>query len=161
MTKPKIDDRSKDRIVWLTKWIDERNKDANYSIEQFDKLTIALSSGGLIFSVGFVKDIIKLSSKSHTWILMISWYSFAASLLVVLFSQIVSYHAHSFELKLSEDEKWQLEETYSYDDSKPYIKIYQKKKKMYNSLTKKLNIISPVALILGILTFIIFINLNI
>lgn len=58
---------------------------------QFDRQIVYLSSGGLVFSVGFVKDIIGDTSEPiYKWLLIVVWISFAISLIVNLISYVSS-----------------------------------------------------------------------
>lgn len=65
------------------KIIHEYRKDA---VQQFNKHLVYLSSGGLVLSMGFIKDIVDLSKSSWNWIIVLSWCLFAIALLLNLFS---------------------------------------------------------------------------
>lgn len=148
-------------LAELTDWIEERKKSLDYSLEQFDKLIITLSSGSLIFSVGFVKDIVKITEHTETQCLKVSWCLFALSLISILISQITSYFTNNLEICLSIDEIKQIEKDKNYDDSKFYVKKKRFFIKFYNFLTILFNTISFLSLLLGIVIFIVFINQNI
>lgn len=160
MTKPKNKEINK-YIDDLSAWIDERKKDLNYSLEQFDKLIITLSSGSLALSIGFIKDIVKITKETDTFFLKLSWYLLAISLISVLISQLTSYFTNKTEINLTIDEIRQLEKHKSYDDSKMTIRFKRFFVKMSNLLTISFNAISFSGLIAGIISFIIFINKNI
>lgn len=139
-------------------WVQDRKKCLQYSIEQFDKLIIALSSGSLALSIGFVKDIVQITNETNTSLLKASWYAFALSLISVLLSQITSYKSNQLEIEISEDEIIQYKTVYEYDKSKGKIKKWLEE--FYNFLTITFNVISFVVLITGIILFIIFVNQN-
>jgi UDP-N-acetylmuramyl pentapeptide phosphotransferase/UDP-N-acetylglucosamine-1-phosphate transferase len=71
----------------------------NYSQQQFDKLIVYLSSGALILTIGFVKDIVKITPQTDTRTLIWSWVLLAASLITNLFSHRTSYYSIYFDLK--------------------------------------------------------------
>lgn len=160
MRKPQKKELDK-YVIELTNWIEERKKTLDYSLEQFDKLIITLSSGSLIFSVGFVKDIVKITEDTETQCLKVSWCLFALSLISVLISQITSYFTNNLEIRLSIDEIKQIEKDKNYDDSKFCLRKKRFLIKFYNFSTILFNIISFLSLLLGIVIFIIFINQNI
>jgi len=152
--KPELEKYVEDLKVW----VEDRKKSIQYSIEQFDKLIITLSSGSLALSIGFVKDIVNITSETNTFILKSSWYSLALSLISVLISQITSYKSHKIETDISEDEIYQYENFQKYDSAKQKVKKWLVS--FYNRLTISFNVISFLTLIIGIVLFIIFINQN-
>jgi len=58
------------------------------SERQFDRQIIYLSGGALVFSIGFVKDIIGNEEPVNKWMLILSWICFSVALLVNLFSYL-------------------------------------------------------------------------
>ena len=105
---------------------------------QFDKQIVYLSGGALVFSIGFVKDIIGVNKLPVCkWLLIASWVCFAVSLIVNLFSYLSSRKAIDKEL---------LEE--------------EKKSNLYNYLTKNLNWLSISGLLLGLILLIVFATIN-
>ena len=106
--------------------------------QQFDKQVIYISGGALVFSIGFVKDIIGIDKLPVCkWMLIVSWVCFASSLIINLFSYLSSRQAIDKEL-LGED----------------------KKSNFYNTLTKSLNWLSVFGLLLGLTLLIIFAAIN-
>jgi hypothetical protein len=106
--------------------------------QQFDKQIIYLSGGALVFSMGFVKDIIGANNVPICkYLLIISWICFASSLIVNLFSYLSSRQAIDKEL-IGEN----------------------KKSNLYNILTKILNWTSIGGLLIGLVLLIIFATLN-
>ena len=66
---------------------------------QFDKQIVYLSAGGLVFSVGFVKDIIGDNSEPvYKCLLIIVWVSFTLALILNLASYMSSRKAIDEEL---------------------------------------------------------------
>lgn len=110
----------------------------DYAQEQYDKLIVYLSSGGLVLSVGFVKDIVDLDTAEHKWLLITSWGGFILSLILILLSHKSAIKAMTLEL-----------------DEKPNESDRQDK------ITNKLNWGSFVFLIFAIVIFISFIITNI
>lgn len=105
---------------------------------QFDKQIIYLSGGALVFSIGFVKDIIGVGKLPVCkWLLIISWICFASSLIINLFSYLSSRQAIDKELLGDE-----------------------KKSNVYNLLTKILNWSSIFGLLFGLILLIIFASIN-
>lgn len=67
---------------------------------QFDRLIVYLSAGGLVFSVGFVKDIIgENSAPLYKWWLITVWISFSITLILNLVSYITSRKSIDYELE--------------------------------------------------------------
>ncbi|MBN2597592.1 MAG: hypothetical protein JXR82_12490 [Marinifilaceae bacterium] len=105
---------------------------------QFNKQLVFLSSGGLILSVGFVKDIVEIKSASSIWLLALAWTLFVISLLSNLFSYQSTMKAMDLEL----DDKCE-------DSDKQ------------DQTTKVIDYISIGSLITAITVFILFVALNI
>lgn len=105
---------------------------------QFDKQVIYLSGGALVFSMGFVKDLVGANKLPDcNWMLILSWICFATSLVVNLFSYLSSRQAIDKEL-IGEN----------------------KKSKVYDLITKFLNIISIGGLLAGLVLLILFTSIN-
>src|SRR5260221_14682741 len=73
---------------------------SNYSIKRFDILIITLSSGALLFSAGFIKDIIEASNKRNFLLIKIAWALFGSAIIFNLWSQITSYYANKLEIRI-------------------------------------------------------------
>ena len=113
-------------------------RDRDYSSDQFDKQLIYLSAGGLVLTVGFVKDMVDITNETNTTLLIISWSCFALSLIAMLLSHRTSVYTMDYEL-----------------DNE------QKKSDNWDSITKFFNFVSALSLIMGVILFIIFISKNI
>ncbi|MCD6367341.1 MAG: hypothetical protein J7L46_07370 [Bacteroidales bacterium] len=120
----------KDQKEWQKKIEEIRD----YAEEQFDKLIVYLNSGALVLSIGFIKDIVKITKATDLTILKTSWIFFTMSLLIILISHKTAIKSMNLELKEREKES----------DS-------------CDKCTKILNWISFGFLIIGITFFIIFI----
>lgn len=110
----------------------------DYSEDQFDKLMVYLSAGGIVLTIGFVKDIVDLNKAIFIACLFISWFCFPISLLMILLSQrtiVIAIDA------LSEQK---------------YDKV-----RRYDKITKFLNWSSMISLVIGILFFVIFACINV
>jgi hypothetical protein len=106
----------------------------DYAEEQFDKLIVYLSSGGLILTIGFVKDVIPIEESSCKYLLLLTWVAFAVSLFTMLFSHRSSLRSMDLELN-NEDGK----------------------SEFWNNVTKILNWVGMFVFIIGVVLFIIYI----
>jgi hypothetical protein len=121
-------------MIGLSNFMDLRGE----AERQFDRQIVYLSSGGLVFSVGFVKDIIGDNSEPvYKWLLLIVWISFAISLIINLISYVTSRMSIDHELFGREKESDKL-----------------------NSCTVWLNWISLIALLNGLLFLLLFASAN-
>ena len=118
--------------------LDELKMIRQYSEQTFDKQLVYIAGGGLILTLGFVKDVVDLSKSSSNWLLFLTWILLTLALTLNLFS-----HRSA---KTAVDH---------------YIKDNTTKGVFWNNVTDKLGIASAVSLFLGITSFIIFIILNI
>jgi len=109
----------------------------NYSEEQFDKLIIYLSSGGLVLTVGFVNDLIEIDQSNCISLLITTWISFTLSLIINLFSHRTSLRSTDLELK-EEDSK----------------------SEFWDEVTNFLNWTGLIFFIIGVLSFIIYFLIN-
>ncbi|MCB9164826.1 MAG: hypothetical protein H6592_10430 [Flavobacteriales bacterium] len=90
-------------IASLEKHIDNAKEAAKYSSDRFDILLISLSTGSLLFSIGFAKDMVKDISKADTSYLKTAWLLFTVSLVSNLISQVTSYYSHQIDIKVSKN----------------------------------------------------------
>lgn len=117
---------------------DKLYKIRSYSEQTFDKLLVYLAGGGLILTIGFVKEVVNLSSAKTIYFLFLTWISFTISLTFNLISHKTS--------------------TTSVDS---YLKNEYDKGDKWNKFTHYINFASIIVLFLGILLFIIFVINNI
>jgi len=152
----KVEVKNKRFIKNLEKHIDNTNQNLKYSLDRFDILIISLSSGGLIFSMGFVKDILSSDTEINYILLKISWILFGGSIISNLLSQVTGYFANSLEIKISKNIiRQERGKSFKGDQNK-----FEKNHRRYNSLTKYLNGSSLTFLIGAVILLIIFVSIN-
>ena len=117
------------------RWFETIRKIRDYAEEQYDRLIVYLNSGALIITVGFVKDIVKITSDTETNLLKTSWVFFTASLLFILVSHRTAIIAMDYELKEKE-----------------------KVSRRWDKVTRVFNWTSLLFLIVGIICFLIFVS---
>lgn len=145
----------------LESWLKERKKDLDYSLEQFDKLVIMLASGGLVLTIGFVRDIVEITENTNTFLLKGCWYLFAFALIINLLAQISSFLANKIEIGITSIEINELKTKGEFDENSKSIKSKRTWFNFSNSSVKIFNIVSFISIIIGISLFIIFVNQNI
>jgi len=106
-----------------------------YAGEQYDKLIVYLSSGALLLTVGFIKNVVDLSKINDLFLLYSSWICFSTSLIIILISHRTSLLSIDLEIK------------------------GKKTSDFWNAMTDILNWLSMIALIIGIVSFIIFVSM--
>lgn len=148
-------------ISELESWLAERKKDLHYSLEQFDKLIILLSSGGLVLTIGFVRDIVTITKDTNTFLLKGCWYLLAFALIINLLAQVSSFIANKIEIKITNIELNELKTTGEFDENSKSVKSKRSLFNISNSSIKVLNIVSFISMVLGLLLFVIFVNQNI
>jgi hypothetical protein len=150
------DKENKRFIKKLEIHIENTRSNLKYSLDRFDILIIALSSGGLVFSMGFIKDIISPEVETNFLLLKIAWILFGSSIISNLLSQVTGYFANKLEIRITKNIIRQERE-------KP-IKGNKEKdecnKKIVNYLTYFLNGTSLVLLIGAVILLIIFLSTN-
>lgn len=109
----------------------------DYAQEEFDKLIVYLSSGGLVLTVGFVKDLVDLDEACWKFLLILSWAGFIISLIMILLSHRSAIKASTLELIELHDES-------DNQDQK----------------TERLNFFSFIVLIAAVIVFVLFISIN-
>ena len=103
----------------------------------FNKLIVYLSSGALALTIGFVQEVVNLSTAICKIILIGSWSLFTISLLVILGSYLTTVKSMDLELDGERDKSNKLDKKTSF-----------------------LNYSAIFTLVLGIILFIIFISIN-
>ncbi len=130
MAKKKNESTVEDKYDDRTKLLLEMRSESE---RQFDRQIIYLSGGALVFSIGFVKDIIGKNEADYKWILIFSWICFSIALIVNLFSYLSTRSA------IDKD-----------------IIGKQTSSTFFNKLTIFLNWISILGLLIGLVFMIIF-----
>jgi len=152
-----MDDKENTRYIKNLELHKENTRsNLKYSLDRFDILIITLSSGGLIFSMGFVRDIITPDIEINFLLLKIAWIFFGASIISNLISQVTGYFANKLEIRITRNLIRQ-------ERNKPINenhKMVEKNKKSANNLTYLLNATSLALLIGAIILLIIFMSIN-
>lgn len=130
------------------------NENLKYSLDRFDILIISISSGGLVFSMGFVKDLIPKTPPVNFLLLKVSWILFGLAIVLNLFSQVTGYYANKFELKITKN----IIRIERKNEMIGNQAAYEQKKKIMNFFTNLFNGFSLILLISGIVLFVIFMN---
>ena len=140
----------------LESHIEKANSNLKYSIDRFDILIISISSGGLVLSMGFVKDLLSDKINIDFTLLKISWILFAFSIVFNLISQVTGYYANKYDIMVTKN-------IIRKEKEKPIIgnqdKLESQEKHMNNS-TMILNATSLISLILGIAIMVVFMSIN-
>ncbi len=121
----------------LKQWKNRIHQYRHDAAVQFNKQVVYLSSGGLILTLGFIKDIVDIKIATFNVLLVISWFLFSLALVTNLFSHKSTIKAMDYEL----DDK-----TKDSDDQ--------------DVKTIFLDNISVVSLIIAILLFITYVYIN-
>ena len=125
-------------------------------MDRLDILVITLSSGGLVYSTTFIKDIINKNPLINSSFIKIAWALFGFSIISNLFSQVTGYYANKFEIKITKNiirEKQKKE-------LKGNQMNYECIRKITDFLTHLLNGFSLIMLIIAIILLIFFVNTN-
>lgn len=147
----KYDDRKKELLT--------SRKDAE---AQFDKLVIYISAGAFVFSVGFVKDIVGDNHQPQLkLILVLSWCLFGLSLLTTLLSQLTFKAAIDNLLKkINLKEQIENKKKENSETNKELLIQFTHRKKVYDGISKGLNVSSLTCLFLGAILLMIFLIKN-
>ena len=73
------------------------------SSENFDKSVLTLSSGGLAFSLGFLKDFVPIDSAVQPWVLYASWIALTAATCSTIVSFLLSLQAQGVAQQNGDD----------------------------------------------------------
>lgn len=156
--KVKEKDKQNERYIQkLESHIEKTDANLKYSVDRFDILIISISSGGLVFSMGYVKDILTKNIHNDFALLKISWVFFGTSIILNLLSQVTSYYANKYEIAISKNIIRQ-------ERNKPVIGNQSKldcRQRIFNFLTNSFNFLSLLLLITAIIILIVFVNKSI
>lgn len=150
--------KNKRYIRNLEKHISTADSNVKYSLDRFDILIISISSGGLVFSMGFVKDILSEINNIDFTLLKLSWVGFSFSIIINLLSQVSSYFANSLDIVITRN-------IIKEERGKPIIwnkRNFEIKQNIYDFLTNSFNALSLLSLIASIclLVFFMFLTLK-
>lgn len=133
-------------------YLDYRNhllESRRQSYDQFDKAIFLLSGGGLTVSLTILKDIIPLNSAQFKFLLATTWIFFMLSMIFTLVSFISSQYAIDKQIKLTDD--------YFLNDNESALS----QQNIGLVTTKYLNYSSAASFILGVISLLLFVYLNI
>jgi hypothetical protein len=117
--------------------------------ERYDNAILTLSTGVLGLSLAFIKDIVSLDRSQYVLLLEISWWAFGASILSVLVSFVLSQLGIKRQLEYAGK--------YYLDGEDEYLR----KKNSPAFWTEIMNYASGVLFLVGIVTTIFFVSVNI
>lgn len=153
-----MESREYRHIRYLEK-LEKHKEDAKsamkYSSDRFDILIISLSSTSLILSISFIDRIINNASLD-VLCLKLSWIAFAFSIISNLLSQVTGYITNNHEVEISTN----LIRMERDKKMKGNLDKLCEMANILNDTTISLNILSLIALILGIISIINFLIIN-
>jgi hypothetical protein len=156
-----FEQKNKEYISALEKYADSLRANTFYSTQRIDLLIISVSGAGIYASIEFIKYINSITYltfplKSHyIMYFKITGLLFIASIATNFVSQLTSYFANNKNL---ESVIHEIQDSRSKsEDSKDLIKKRRISAERYNDLTKKINLISPILMILGLVLMVVFI----
>lgn len=120
-----------------------------YNSEKYDNAILTLSTGILAISLAFIKDIVPVDKAFCIILLIASWCLFGAAIVSTLVSFVLSQFAIKRQLEYAEK--------YYLDKEEEYIK----KENRLAIFTEYANYASGVFFIIGIITTIVFVSVNI
>jgi hypothetical protein len=127
----------------------ELNSSRQSNIDELDKAILTLSSGGLGFSLAFLKDIVPLAQTFFLPLLYCSWALFLAAIVFTVLS--FGTHRRALDLQLSiADEYFLVQNEKAYDSPNKWAK-----------LTSGLSVTSVATFILAIALTVLFVSVNI
>ena len=89
LAEPKILNTSEDRALYMKLRDDLLARELTNSVN-FDKSVLSLSSVGLGFSVGFIRDVVDVGAAVNLWLLHASWILFGLAIVMTLVSFLIS-----------------------------------------------------------------------
>jgi hypothetical protein len=117
--------------------------------ENFDKAILTLSTAALGFSVGFVKDVVRLSQADYLGVLKLSWLFFALAIVTTIVSYFAAQLATARGIEIARKYFLQGQSEAVDDENRPAV------------LVDRMNIASGLLFILGIVTTTWFIAVNV
>lgn len=141
----------------LEKHIELTKENTRYSSDRFDILIISLSTSALVFSIGFIKDIVIDFSSLDTSCLKTSWLLFVIALISNLISQVSGYFSNFYDIKVTASMIREERGNPKDDDEVRNDQMH----KCFNYITHFLNLASLMNFIIGVIILISFISNNI
>lgn len=100
LTRDAIQQKTDRTIEKLEKHVEKAEKAAEYSIVRFDLLIISLSTGALLLSINYTKEI---TAHAHVGYLKFSWLVFAVCIISNLLSQVTGYFANTKDISATKN----------------------------------------------------------
>ncbi|MFW5895457.1 MAG: hypothetical protein ACOCT9_01805 [archaeon] len=123
-------------------YLDKLYQTFSYSISKFDRNVLFISSGALGLSVTIIDSILNLDLAVYKFFLFFAWYLLAFTILLSLYSHMVSYQLTSKIIQVTGQDK------------------EEELRDKYNRRLSNINKLMLITLIMGIISFLLFINLN-
>ena len=98
--EPRIVGTPDDRALYMKQRDDLLARELTNSVN-FDKSVLSLSSVGLGFSVGFIRDVVGVNVAAGLWLLHASWVLFGLAIIMTLVSFLISQKAIQIQLELA------------------------------------------------------------
>jgi hypothetical protein len=136
-------------------YLEKVDRDLIHSIDTFDKLIVSMSSGGLVFSMGFVKDILPSDSTPNYLLLKLSWVFFSCAIISNMLSQLFAYKTNDLDYDLTENDIRKFKGKKQKIDVNKIESIY----KFYKYFIKKFNALSFAFFITAVVLLIIFMSI--
>lgn len=133
--------KEKNRKKIKTKYIEDLYQDHKYSIEKFDSQALFISSGALGLSLSFIENLVSLSTAKYQWIFILSIWLFVISISFGFIAHYKSSRIIMNQIRLVDEDRL--------DDIKP------------DKFTPVINRLLTGIIILGILTLVLFVSINI
>jgi len=141
-------DEKAQRLALLCKLREEIEKRQLSNTENYDKAVLSLATAFLGFSLAFLKDFVSFRDASLNFLLPLSWALFGLAIMATIASFFTSQEELSAQLCRAEDY---------------YLKCDEKAlecKIALENWTKWLNLGSAISFVLGVITTILFISIN-
>ncbi|MBI1356939.1 MAG: hypothetical protein GC160_21575 [Acidobacteria bacterium] len=118
------------------------------SFAEFDRALLSLSSGSLVLSLAFLKDVVPVSQVFWLPLLFVSWVLFLASIACILLSFVKSQQAYDAQLALAQKYYVEKDETAFNAENEP------------SAATDRLNKAAGILFVLALLTTLFFVGPN-
>ncbi|MBT2561579.1 hypothetical protein J7E50_12110 [Pedobacter sp. ISL-68] len=141
------------RIEMLEKHIEKAEKGAEYSIVRFDLLVISLSTGALLLSINYAKD---LTGYSHVGYLKFSWLMLGICIIGNLTSQVTGYYTNLKDISVTKNMVRQ-KRGKAFKGNQERLK---RMCKLYSKTTLILNLVSLMTFAIGLIALGIYFKTN-
>ena len=143
-----VKDRSKENYRLFSERRQELLTRQLSNSEAQDKAILMLSSSGLAISISIIRFVIELDEATNTWLLYWAWTFFAAAVISTILSYLIGQKA--IDKWIDYSEKYYIEDDDDYEDLIPF----------WSKVNDKINFLSSIFFMLGVLLFVIFTSIN-